>query len=333
VLLLRTHDRLENGLDSELEMALLRVWLDEAAARLHEFAVEARGHLRPPMSSNDRPIVEPGAEPPLQTRAEFDVVSASYASGDFLLTPVDLFAPRLVPEMLDEETNRGCWDSTLPQQEETRYLAETLHAETIGHFDHPLALESACVQLVLSNLRQIAAWHERCTILRALADVVMPRYLAGGETTRLRHVGRDALELEALKADFRQRLNGAWQLVGEALGHHADVQASCFALAEATAWLKAADSTLGRLAWHDRLSQTEERDEPAAVRDLGRRVLSRCHAQTRERLRRFDEDLAALRRGYYAPHVRAAALLRTSTAEMSGKSQPASVTIPGPDVK
>jgi hypothetical protein len=87
------------------------------------------------------------------------------------------------------------------------------------------------------------------------------------------------------------------------------VQASCFALAEAAAWLKAADSTLGRMAWLSRLCEAEEREEPAARQDLGRRVLAHCHAEVRDRLFRFDEDLASLRRGYYAPHVRAAALL------------------------
>jgi hypothetical protein len=117
------------------------------------------------------------------------------------------------------------------------------------------------------------------------------------------------LELEALKADFRRRLTAVWQAFGQALGQHADVQASCFALAEAAAWLKAADSALGRMAWLSRLFQAEDREEPPAQQELGRRALAHCFAAIRDRLFRFDEDLASLRRGYYAPHVYAAGLL------------------------
>ncbi len=87
------------------------------------------------------------------------------------------------------------------------------------------------------------------------------------------------------------------------------MQASCFALAEAAAWLKAADSTLGRMAWLSRLGQAEDREEPASQQDLSRRVLAHCFAKVRDRHFRFDEDLASLRRGYYAPHVYATTLL------------------------
>jgi hypothetical protein len=57
------------------------------------------------------------------------------------------------------------------------------------------------------------------------------------------------------------------------------------------------------------MSQAEEREEPNPLRHLGRRLLRLCDAVIRDRLFRFDEDLASLRRGYYAPHVRAADLL------------------------
>src|SRR5262249_14794777 len=42
---------------------------------------------------------------------------------------------------------------------------------------------------------------------------------------------------------------------------------------------------------------------------VGRGALARCQAEVRQRLRRFDEELTHLRRGYYAPAVRAASLL------------------------
>jgi hypothetical protein len=77
-------------------------------------------------------------------------------------------------------------------------------------------------------------------------------------------------------------------------------------LAEAVAWLKAADSALGRMVWISRLSQAEDREELPSQQDLGRSSLAHCFASIRDRLFRFDEDLASLRRGYYAPHVYAA---------------------------
>jgi hypothetical protein len=236
-----------------------------------------------------------------------------------LLAPVDLFQSRLVPEMMGDEENVAVADirersAVASRRQEIVYLAEALAVEMIGRYDDHVApaldLETACARLILGELRQGGgAVRERCVILRALADAVVPRALAGDNAKGVRHLGREVLELEALKGEFRQRLLAVWQFCGAALGRNPDVQASCFALAEAAAWLKAADTALGRMAWISRLIQAEERDEPAASLDLGRWVLAHCHAQVRDRLFRFDEDLAALRRGYYAPHVRAALLL------------------------
>lgn len=351
LLLLRTFDRLEAGLDAELAIALLRVWLDYTATLLDEFTILMRDRLRPADTNGDRPLVEFGSGSPPRTLAEYLAAPAPYTSGDFLLASVDLLQPRLVPEMirapqeiaalagqmsplLTKEDNSAAnyrkyhggaeglarvaadlrdHPGLLPYSEETLYLIEALALESLGRRAHPqtrvLDLELACARSIVTELQQGGVLRERCHILQALADEVVPRWLRGGIETRVRHLGRDVLELEALKEDFRRRLTAAWQVFGETLGHNADVQASCFALAEAAAWLKAADSTLGRMAWLSRLSEAEERDEPAAQQNLGRRVLAHCHAEVRDRLFRFDEDLAALRRGYYAPHVRAASLL------------------------
>ncbi|HEY7425681.1 MAG TPA: FAD-dependent oxidoreductase [Gemmataceae bacterium] len=360
LLLLRTHDRLENGLNAELAVVLLRVWLDYAATRLDEFTIIVRDRLRLPVVNRDRPLVEFGSGPPPKTTAEYRAAPSPYTSGDFLLASVDLRQPRLVPEMLSspeevatvvgqaaclsiqtEDKQAACptmfnvvvadlvrmaadlrdHPQNLPRREEILYLAEALAWEIVGRRAHPqtraLDLEMACARLIVTALRQRgAALVECCVILRTLAEEVLPRWRRGGEE-RVRHLGRDVLELEALKADFRRRLTTTWDVFGEALARNADVQASCFALAEAAAWLKAADSTLGRMAWLSRLCEAEERDEPAARQDLGRRVLAHCHAEIRDRLFRFDEDLAALRRGYYAPHVRAAALLLAAEPECS----------------
>ncbi len=334
LLLLRTHARLEEGLDVELAMPLLRVWLDYAATLLDEFAIFVQDELRPFSPSRDRPLVEPGAGSPFVTQAEYLAAPEPYTSGDFLLAPVDLLQPRLVPEMMTGDGEAGGQATALDllravtdirdhpcresRQKESVYLAEALAWEIIGRQAHrqsrALDLETASARLILACLQQSGgALRERCIILQALAGEVVPRWLRGVET-RVRHLGRDVLELEALKADFRQRLLAAWQFFGAALGQNAEVQASCFALAEAAAWLKAADSTLGRMAWLTRLCEAEDREEPAAHQDVGSRVLAHCHAEVRDRLHRFDEDLASLRRGYFAPHVRAALLLVSEPA-------------------
>jgi hypothetical protein len=338
-LLLRTHDRLETGLDAELAIVLLRVWLDYVATRLDEFTILVRDRLRPAFVGSDRPLVEFGSGPPPRTIAEYLAAPSPYTSGDFLLAPVDLLQPRLVPEMMDRpqeitaaaDLMRAAADlrdrpGRLSRREETLYLAEALAMEIAGRRVHPqtrrLDLETACARLIVTELRQRGnALSERCVILRELAEEVLPRGQRGGEE-RVRHLGRDVLELEALKADFRRRAAAAWDVFGAALGCNADVQASCFALAEAAAWLKAADSTLGRMGWLSRLSVIEERDEPVARLALGRRALTHCHAEIRDRLFRFDEDLASLRRGYYAPHVRAADLLRMPEPSCSPSLSP-----------
>jgi hypothetical protein len=326
-LLLRTHDRLETGLDAELAIVLLRVWLDYATTRLDEFTILVRDRLRPAFVGGDRPLVEFGSGPPPRTIAEYLAAPSPYTSGDFLLAPVDLLQPRLVPEMIDSpeeitaaaDLMRAAADlrdrpGGLSRREETLYLAEALAMEIAGRRVHPqtrgLDLETACARLIVAELYPRGdSLSERCVILRELAEEVLPRWQRSGEE-RVRHLGRDVLELEALKADFRRRAVAAWDVFGAALGCNADVQASCFALAEAAAWLKGADSVLGRMGWLSRLSVIEERDEPVARLALGRRALTHCHAEVRDRLFRFDEDLASLRRGYYAPHVRAADLLR-----------------------
>jgi flavin-dependent dehydrogenase len=314
-LLLRTFARLEKGLDAELPIVLLRVWLDYAATLLDEFTIALREQARPALRIAERPLVEPGSDPPLRTKEEYLAAMHSYASGDFLLVSIDLLRSRLVPEMLSrEEVAAILSEYGVPQSTRLRYLAETLAVEMIEPGSpspsDSFPLEMASSRLILAEIRQAgSALSERCVILRALAEEALPRLRGDGDAAMIHHLERDVLELEAFKAGFRRALAAVGQLYDTALGHNPDVQASCFALAEAAAWLKAADSTLGRLAWLSRVSQAEEREEPAEQQERGRLVLRHCYAEIRDRLFRFQEDLASLRRGYYAPHVRAATLL------------------------
>jgi electron transfer flavoprotein-quinone oxidoreductase len=149
----------------------------------------------------------------------------------------------------------------------------------------------------------------RFFLLQGLVEVAAPRWRAEPRRTP-RHLGREALELEALKAGFRQSFDAAIAVFGRGLWQNPNLQGSVFPLAETAAWLLVADALLGRLAWVVRRAQASEDAEPAAlVMDLGRRALARCFAEIGDRLRRFGEELPSLRRGYYAAHVRAASLI------------------------
>jgi electron transfer flavoprotein-quinone oxidoreductase len=334
VLLLRTFALVEKGDDAELAILLLRVWLDDAATLLDKLTILVRQCLDPATRWSDRPLVEPDSSAPLRTQAEYLAAPTSYSCGDFLLTSINLLQPRLVPEMVGEKEiaidgpaasallrlwqNLKARGSPQTASSILMYVVETLTIETIGRFavapDCALDLEWACARIMLAQVQLLdGALHERCIILRGLAASVIPRWLRDGMDTRPRHLHRDVLELEALKANFCERLTAAWNEFGDALGCNADVQASCFALAEAAAWLKAAESVLGRMAWLSRLSQVDESEELLLQPETGRHALSRCFAEIRDRLFRFDEDLASLRRGYYAPHVYTATLLSRPT--------------------
>jgi alkylation response protein AidB-like acyl-CoA dehydrogenase/flavin-dependent dehydrogenase/electron transfer flavoprotein alpha/beta subunit/ferredoxin-like protein FixX len=263
----------------------------------------------------------------------------------------------------------------LNRMEEDRFVAEALAYEIIGRFEHPqtksVRLESAIAKMLCSELlhRVIERAEEihglagqtqlhlvekrkrdarvqtiyegtnevqRFFILKDLATEVMPRWASNGAPSP-HHLSREALEFEALKSQFRQRLTSALEFFGQGLWQKPNLQANCFLLAEAAAWLKAADSVLGRLAWLERqetvgseqwaVGSKEERPEsfqnnpgdnsslllPTAhcslPTALGWRALENCRAEFLNRLKRFDEELIHLRRGFYAPAIRAASLL------------------------
>jgi alkylation response protein AidB-like acyl-CoA dehydrogenase/electron transfer flavoprotein alpha subunit/electron transfer flavoprotein alpha/beta subunit len=236
----------------------------------------------------------------------------------------------------------------LLRMEEDRFSAEALAHEVVGRFEHPqtksVRMESAISKMLVSELLhrgiefaeeiyQLAGQTElhlvekrkrdarilniyegtneiqRFSILKDLVAEVAPGWSRGTAQTFPSYLGPEALQLEALKAELRQRTKAAMDVFGQELWQNPNLQANCFLLAEAVAWLKAADSTLGRVAWLARQAQADEDAEPSPKIELGRRALARCGAEVRHRLQRFDEELANLRRGYYAPEVRAASLL------------------------
>src|SRR5262249_31062882 len=145
--------------------------------------------------------------------------------------------------------------------------------------------------------------------LKDLATEVASRWTKGSTEPALKHLGREALELETLKAATRQRVQEAVAEFGQDLWQNPNLQANCFLLAEMAAWLLAAASTLGRVPWLSRRSAIDETAGPGPRVELGLRAWARCGHEIRKRLRHFDEDLTHLRRGFYAPEVRAAAVL------------------------
>jgi len=260
----------------------------------------------------------------------------------------------------------------LERMEEDRFTAEALAFEVIGRFEHPqtksVRMESAISKMLVSELlhhvielaedihglagqtqlhlvekrkrdARILNIYEgtnevqRFLILKELAAEVAPRWI-GRTAEPPHHLSREALEVETLKREVRQRVEAAVAFLGQELWQNPNLQANGFLLSDAAAWLKAADSTLGRLAWlsHYESDEREGRgdespswsearrviaDLPAAIA-LARRSLARCATEVRDRLQRFDEELAHLRRGYYAPEVRAASL-RFERTEVPGE--------------
>jgi alkylation response protein AidB-like acyl-CoA dehydrogenase/flavin-dependent dehydrogenase/electron transfer flavoprotein alpha subunit/ferredoxin-like protein FixX len=291
----------------------------------------------------------------------------------------------------------------LARMDEERFTAEALAHEVIGRFEHhqtkSVRMESAISKMLVSEILHhiielaeeihgIAGQTElhlvekrkrdarilniyegtneiqRFFILKDLAGEVAPRWKQSPAESP-RHLSRESLEHEALKGGLRQRVEAALALFGQELWQNPNLQANCFLLAEVAAWLKAADSTLGRLAWlthggtDDGRSATRPEGESSSPQGDGHpdgngntspmngdevkvqiprgledspsglarderwsgspflgvdlvtahRALDHCHAAIRERLQRFDEELTHLRRGFYAPEVRAASLL------------------------
>jgi len=279
----------------------------------------------------------------------------------------------------------------LQVMEELRFSAEAVANEVIGRFEHPqtksASLESAISKMLASEaLHQIielaeeihgfagqTQYHlvekrkrdarimniyegtneiQRFFILKTLTTLPPPP--ATLQPPSPAHMSREVLELEALKANTRRRVQVALEYFDQDLWRNPNLQANCFLLAEAAAWVKAADSSLYRLSWlsrqelattgqlpnvdgeggeanHDGVAGSAlpdtSHDQWAHATELGHRTLARCFFEIRLRLRRFDEELTHLRRGYYAPEIRAASLLfEQEKAPVKVKSPAGSVT-------
>src|SRR5262249_57715872 len=76
--------------------------------------------------------------------------------------------------------------------------------------------------------------------------------------------------------------------------------------------------------WLERHALSDDTDRPVPGMEAGRRAVQRCYREIRRRLGQFDEELADLRRVFYAPEVRAASLLFDQGAVAPHLRQPAS---------
>jgi electron transfer flavoprotein-quinone oxidoreductase len=359
LLLLDVHGRLETRPDAEVELALLRATLDELAADLERFAALVRRRLGP-AGYPSRPLVEPDSGAPLASAADYVAGPEPYRPGDFLLAPVDLLRPRLVPEMTgssdllpatgalaslarvvpsmralrrrcEAAPPRGAGAATawrLQALEEAVFTAEAVATEALGRAAHPGAgtadMEVLGARLVTEDLvRRAAALvghavpdadlslgpdvrHEFAARLRTAFAAQCP---PGQMPLVPRHVGPEALAVEAAKADFRRVLGDATEVLAATLPGEPGMELLGWCLAEASAWLQAADSVLGRLAWMGRVHLAAAPDDPAPLPPAGRRAFAACLDEARLRLGRLGEDLPALRRGYWPPLARAAVVL------------------------
>jgi electron transfer flavoprotein-quinone oxidoreductase len=236
----------------------------------------------------------------------------------------------------------------LERMEEDRFTSEALAHEVIGRFEHPqtksVRMETAIAKMLISetlqrvietaeeiyglsgqtqlhliekrkrdarvyNIYEGTNEIQRFFILKDMVAEAAPRWKKGYTPTLPEYMSQETLEIEALKADLRHRVASAIQVFGQDVWQNPNFQPSCFPLAEAAAWLKAAECTLARRAWLEQQEPAGDEETTPAWMEVSRRAAGRCVAQVRSRLRRFEEELAHLRRGYYGPEIRAAQLL------------------------
>jgi alkylation response protein AidB-like acyl-CoA dehydrogenase/flavin-dependent dehydrogenase/ferredoxin-like protein FixX len=230
----------------------------------------------------------------------------------------------------------------LEKLEEERFIAEALSLETIGRFEHKqtksVRMESAIAKMLVSELfhhsielaeevhgpagqtqehlvekrkrdARILNIYEgtneiqRFLILRELAELAAGSSFVVSPSPR-QTTNEDVRVLDELKARLRALTREAVEHFGQQLWQNPNLQANCFLLPEAAAWIAAAESTLGRLTWLRRWTGST-----ADLLATGRRALARCLDEVRGRLGRFAAELVRLRLGHYAPEIRAASLL------------------------
>jgi hypothetical protein len=219
----------------------------------------------------------------------------------------------------------------LQELEAAAYLADALAWEVLGRAIHPAAhvgmLENESAGLLAAMLLERveplveetpcsgSLWSPfaaRTTVAGRLLETVALSCSLHATPPAPRHLSPDILELEARKMDFRHRLatlKPVLSAIPAATPARLVLEAPP---AEAAAWLLGADAVLGRLAWLARQRQAEQPDDPVPLPLSGRRAFALCLQEVRARLRYIDEQLLALRRGYWPARARAAIVFSTA---------------------
>jgi len=107
------------------------------------------------------------------------------------------------------------------------------------------------------------------------------------------------------------------------LWQNPNLQANCFLLAEIASWIKAADSTWAGWAWLSRHTPLDESAEPSPPLELGQRALGPVHGGNPRPAAPLRPGVGPLRRGYYAPEIRAASLLLNARQKIADAVSPA----------
>jgi len=122
-MLLRTHARLEAGLSAELEIELLRTWLQEVVEAAHEWV----DWLGDPECHVSLPAIEPGT-PRSTKQISYQAMLDSpcpYQTGDYLIKPFDPAAPRYVPELVQFDAELARYDHEIDELLRARYRDKT----------------------------------------------------------------------------------------------------------------------------------------------------------------------------------------------------------------
>ncbi len=362
LVLLEVHARLERQPDAEVELALLRALLDGLLWDTEAWAARVETHRQSAQPYPQRPLIEPDTGPPTDSVEDYLSGPEPYRSGDFLLAPVDLLRPRLVPEMLAGQPLPTGWGmlADLPRAveeirqirnglettatedrlavawrrarlEEMEFTAEAVAAEVLGRstqlrtIDELEALGARMVMGILGvrsaelvqgfgepTATALLPGRTRVELAERLRTLAIEQCPPEGTPVVPRHVGPEALALESAKADLRHRLGEVAPVLASSAPTEPGPQILAATLAEAAAWLQAADSVLGRLAWLARKHLTAAPDDPPPLPPAGRRAWASCLVEARLCLRRLDDDLLSLRQGYWPARARAAMLLNQS---------------------
>jgi hypothetical protein len=219
-LLLRTHARIARGLNAETETALLRVSLDGAAVVLDQTADAVQRCLYPP-GAPDRPVVEPGAAPPLGGEADYLAVPALYRSGDFLAAPVDLLQPRLVPEMISEGRRFDPGGSRRDRGPVREALDVERTAEVFSLTARMRELSAVCGMRAAEEARGgvVPDWR-RWRLRRIEEELFTAEALAAEVVGRCLHPETRSLRLESVLARLfvAERLRQVQETAGQLLG-------------------------------------------------------------------------------------------------------------------